>query len=73
MQVCPMGRFGLTVMLYAVALRCGFIDATEAFFDATHIKASANKNKAVKKAVKVEVTRPACFAMLLEALELGPI
>ena len=27
------------------AVRCGFVDATAVFIDATHIKASANKNK----------------------------
>ena len=36
------------------AVRCGFVDASAVFIDATHIKASANKRKAVNKAVKVE-------------------
>lgn len=36
------------------AVRCGFVDAKDVFFDATHIKASANKKKAVNEAVKVE-------------------
>jgi transposase/transcription elongation factor Elf1 len=35
------------------AVRCGFVDASEAFFDATHIKASANKKKSVNEVVKV--------------------
>jgi len=37
------------------AVRCGFVDASEAFFDATHIKASANKKKSVNEVVKVSV------------------
>ena len=36
------------------AVDCGFIDASEGFGDATHIKASANKKKAVNEAVKAE-------------------
>jgi transposase/transcription elongation factor Elf1 len=36
------------------AVRCGFVDASAAFGDATHIKASANKKKAVTEAVTVE-------------------
>ena len=36
------------------AVRCKFVDARSVFLDATHIKASANKKKAVNKAVKVE-------------------
>jgi transposase len=36
------------------AVQCGFVDATAVFLDATHIKASANKKKAVNEAVKVE-------------------
>ncbi|MDN5364176.1 MAG: hypothetical protein PWQ91_1237 [Eubacteriales bacterium] len=35
------------------AAECGFINTDAAFIDATHIKASANKNKYVKKLVKV--------------------
>ena len=36
------------------AVQCKFVDASAVFIDATHIKASANKNKAVNEAVKVE-------------------
>jgi len=36
------------------AVRCGFVDASEAFFDATHTKASANKKKAAEAVVKVQ-------------------
>ena len=36
------------------AVGCGFVDATAAFIDATHIKASANKKKAANEAVKIE-------------------
>ena len=36
------------------AIRCKFVDASAVFIDATHIKASANKRKAVNQAVKVE-------------------
>ena len=36
------------------AVRCGFADASAVFIDATHIKASANKKKAVNKAVKIQ-------------------
>ena len=36
------------------AVQCGFVDASEAFFDATHIKASANKKKSVSEAVKIQ-------------------
>ncbi len=36
------------------AVRYGFVDASESFFDATHVKACANKKKAVNEAVKIE-------------------
>ncbi|MCL2276204.1 MAG: transposase, partial [Defluviitaleaceae bacterium] len=36
------------------AVRMGFIDAAEVFIDATHIKASANKNKATNEAVEIK-------------------
>jgi transposase len=36
------------------AVSCGFVDASAAFGDATHIKASANKKKAVNELVQVE-------------------
>ena len=36
------------------AVRCGFVDASAIFGDATHIKASANNKRAVNEAVKVE-------------------
>lgn len=36
------------------AVRCGFIDASAVFMDATHIKASANKNKATKEVVEIQ-------------------
>ena len=36
------------------AVSCGFVDASGAFGDATQIKASANKKKAVNEAVTVE-------------------
>ena len=36
------------------AVRCGFVDASAVFIDATHIKASANKNKSANEAKKVE-------------------
>ena len=36
------------------AVRCKFVDAKAVFIDATHIKASANKNKSVNEAVKIE-------------------
>jgi len=36
------------------AVRCKFVDASAVFIDATHIKASANKNKAVNEAVKIQ-------------------
>jgi transposase len=36
------------------AVQCNFVDATAGFIDATHIKASANKKKAVNEAVKIE-------------------
>jgi len=36
------------------AVQCGFVDASAAFDDATHVKASANKQKAVNEVVKVE-------------------
>jgi transposase len=36
------------------AVRCKFINASEVFKDATHIKASANKNKSINEAVKIE-------------------
>jgi len=35
------------------AVHCGFVDAREIFDDATHIKASANKKKAINEAVKI--------------------
>jgi len=34
-------------------VRCGFIDASAVFIDATHIKASANKNKAKNEEVRI--------------------
>jgi len=36
------------------AVRCKFVDASAVFIDATHIKANANKKKAVNEAVKAE-------------------
>jgi len=36
------------------AVRCKFVDASAVFIDATHIKASANKHKAVNETVKIE-------------------
>jgi hypothetical protein len=36
------------------AVKCGFVDASAIFIDATHIKASANKKKAINKEVKVK-------------------
>ena len=36
------------------AVQCGFVDASGIFEDATHIKASANKKRAVNEAIKVE-------------------
>jgi transposase len=36
------------------AVRCGFVDASAIFDDATHIKASASKKRAINEAVKVE-------------------
>jgi transposase len=36
------------------AVNCGFIDASAVFIDGTHIKASANKNKATKEVVEVQ-------------------
>lgn len=36
------------------AVKCKFVDASAVFIDATHIKASANKKKAVNELVKVE-------------------
>ena len=36
------------------AVRCKFVDATAVFIDATHIKASANKQKAVNEEVKIK-------------------
>lgn len=36
------------------AVRCKFVDAREVFIDATHIKASANKKKAINQSVKVQ-------------------
>lgn len=36
------------------AVRCKFVDASAVFIDATHIKASANKKKAVNEAVKIQ-------------------
>lgn len=37
------------------AVKCKFVDASAVFIDATHIKASANKKKAINETVKVEV------------------
>jgi len=36
------------------AMRCGFVDARAIFIDATHVKASANKKKAVNEEVKIQ-------------------
>ena len=36
------------------AVKCGFVDATAAFIDATHVKANANKKKSTNELVKVE-------------------
>jgi len=36
------------------AIQCKFVDASAVFIDATHIKASANKKKAVNEVVKIE-------------------
>jgi len=36
------------------AVRCKFVDASAIFIDATHIKASANKNKSVNKVVRIK-------------------
>ena len=36
------------------AVKCKFVDASAIFMDATHIKASANKKKAINEIVKVE-------------------
>ncbi|MCL2752406.1 MAG: IS1182 family transposase [Firmicutes bacterium] len=36
------------------AVRCGFVDATAVFIDATHIKASANKGKSKNETVLLE-------------------
>lgn len=36
------------------AVKCGFVDASAIFIDATHIKASANKKKAINKEVKIK-------------------
>lgn len=36
------------------AVKCRFVDASAVFIDATHIKANANKKKAVNEVVKVE-------------------
>lgn len=36
------------------AVKCKFVDASAVFIDATHIKASANKKKAVNEVIKVE-------------------
>ncbi len=36
------------------AVKCGFVDASAVFIDATHIKASANKKKAVNEEVKIQ-------------------
>lgn len=36
------------------AIKCGFVDASAVFIDATHIKASANKKKSVNEIVKIE-------------------
>lgn len=39
------------------AVECGFIEADAVFIDATHVKASANKNKYIKKLVKQQVQK----------------
>lgn len=39
------------------AVKCNFVDASAAFIDATHIKASANKRKATNKTVKIEAKK----------------
>jgi len=36
------------------AVKCGFVDVSTAFIDATHIKASANKKKAINEEVKIK-------------------
>lgn len=36
------------------AVKCGFVDASAIFIDATHMKANANKHKATKEMVKIE-------------------
>jgi transposase len=36
------------------AVRCKFVDARATFFDATHIKASANKKKAINEEVQIK-------------------
>lgn len=36
------------------AVKCGFVDPSAVFIDATHIKASANKKKSVNEQVKIE-------------------
>jgi transposase len=39
------------------AVKSGFVKAEEVFIDSTHVKASANKNKYIKKKVRKEVRR----------------
>ena len=41
------------------AVRCKFIDARAVFIDATHIKASANKKKAINEEVKIKAKHSA--------------
>lgn len=36
------------------AVKCGYVDTNAVFIDATHIKASANRNKKMKEQVKVQ-------------------
>jgi len=36
------------------AVKCGFLDASAAFIDASHVKANANKKKSANKLVKIE-------------------
>ena len=36
------------------AVKCKFVDASAVFIDATHIKASANKKKAINEEVKIK-------------------
>lgn len=39
------------------AVGCGFVDASEIFIDGTHIRANANKKKAVREIVEIEAKR----------------